>query len=634
MKYFIVLLLLLLGNFKLFCSDNLSYKVSLIPKELSKNAKAVIRNENLNIEVDDNSAVETHLLAITILNKNGYDHSIFEQLYNSFIKINDVTVKIFDAEGKKIKSYYGSDILDYSAINGFSLYEDDRQKYFDPQYRKYPFTIEFSYKRKLKSLMFLPYWMPCNDYNIAVEKSKLTVTENVGATIRYFESNIHQTCKIDELNKVKSYSWELNNFSAFSKEDFEAPLEEFMPMVYLSPKDFEVDGIKGSFSSWQEFGKWVIKLNSKRDTLSPATVKKLQDITTGLTSKEKIEKLYEYMQKHTRYVSIQVGIGGWQPFDALTVDRLAYGDCKALSNYMYSLLKAVGISSNFTLITAGENAAHILNNFPSQFFNHAILTVPTENDTLFLECTNQFLPYGHIGSFTDDRTALMITKEGGQLVHTKVFKSEEDIKSTKCLVSLDKEGSGNGIIKSSYCGVNFDEAKMLSIQSNDDIKKELYKELDLSNFIITDFTFNQPNKSLPLIQKSLNITIEHYASVLNNKIIIPLNFSNKVLEIPNITEDRKSAIIIRRPQTVIDSIEYKIPEGYKIDKIPQEFNLTSTFASYEAKCNITDEKNILYTRKFTLTKGVYLPNDASKFRDFYTKVSQADMVKISVVRLN
>ena len=42
----------------------------------------------------------------------------------------------------------------------------------------------------------------------------------------------------------------------------------------------------------------------------------LKLIEGASTNLEKIEILYRYLQENTRYVSVQLGIGGWQTFDA------------------------------------------------------------------------------------------------------------------------------------------------------------------------------------------------------------------------------------------------------------------------------------------------------------------------------
>ncbi|WP_298288681.1 hypothetical protein [uncultured Lutibacter sp.] len=117
------------------------------------------------------------------------------------------------------------------------------------------------------------------------------------------------------------------------------------------------------------------------------------------------------MQDKTRYISVQVGIGGLRPMLASDVDKLGYGDCKALTNYTKSLLDIVGVESYFTELYGGFDKIDMDFKTPSIQGNHVILNIPNEVNDIWLECTNQKVPFGYIANFTDDRDDIVVKLE-------------------------------------------------------------------------------------------------------------------------------------------------------------------------------------------------------------------------------
>ena len=107
-----------------------------------------------------------------------------------------------------------------------------------------------------------------------------------------------------------------------------------------------MDGNDGDLTSWKNFGNWYYNLCKGVVNLSDETKNTLKEmVKNAANDKEKMKIIYKYLQANFRYVSIQLGIGGYKPFDAAFVNQKKYGDCKALSNYMKACLDAIGINS-------------------------------------------------------------------------------------------------------------------------------------------------------------------------------------------------------------------------------------------------------------------------------------------------
>ena len=180
---FLVIFFILAGSVH---ANDIKYKVSDIPKELKENARSVVRNEEIVLEVKSlNKAIVNITFAITILNKNVLEDGYFHEFYYKFTKISCIKGRVFDENGEQFKRIPADDILDYSAISGYSTYEDNRVIYIDPKVRNFPFTVEYSYEQSFDGLFSFPSWYPQSEFNIAVEKSSYKATVVKSLTFRY-----------------------------------------------------------------------------------------------------------------------------------------------------------------------------------------------------------------------------------------------------------------------------------------------------------------------------------------------------------------------------------------------------------------------------------------------------------------
>ncbi|MCK7533460.1 MAG: hypothetical protein MZV63_21720 [Marinilabiliales bacterium] len=92
---------------------------------------------------------------------------------------------------------------------------------------------------------------------------------------------------------------------------------------------------------------------------------------------------------------------------------------------------------------AGEDGT-VYKDFVDNQFNHAILCIPLQRDTVWLDCTSQTLPFNYLGDFTDDRYALLITPDGGKMVRTPAFTRKENLTERTGLMFMTTGGSASG----------------------------------------------------------------------------------------------------------------------------------------------------------------------------------------------
>lgn len=610
------------------------YAVSKIAPALLKNTHVVKRIDITTYEVISYTKVRYYQkYAVTILDEIGDKHAGVEVYYDNLRTFKSLDGKLFDAYGKEVKTVKNKDIKDYSATSGYSLMEDNRVKVHDFNWRSYPYTVEYEYTVEYNNTFIFPRWQPQYTHDISVERASMTVKCPDWYTFRYKAFNYEKEPDITFEKEIKSYAWSVNNLPSISRE-FAAPeLSSLTTSVYFSPEKFEIKNYKGTMSSWSDFGKFQIELNKGRDILPEHVKQKVHSLTDGISDvRQKINVLYKYLQENTRYISIQLGIGGFQPFDAAYVAKNAYGDCKALSNYMYSLLKEANIKSHYTLIRAGYGEYFFIPDFAYDPFNHIILLVPAGKDTVWLECTSQTLPAGYLGSHTNNRYGLAINDEEGFLVHTPIYSVNENTTTRNVKAVLDNEATLN--IKSStvYKGMEQDNLHMMvNNLSKEKVKEILEEQLDFATYDINSFEYKENKTSLPTIDEKLDITVSNYATISGRRLFIMPNVMTKSHRKPIADEERKYDIILTYEYRDIDTIEITIPAGYGAESIPGDITVSSPFGKYSLSVKFADNKLTCY-RSMEQYSGRFPPKEYKAMVKFYETIYKADRSKMVLVK--
>lgn len=601
------------------------------PKNRAR-AVATVRQDDCQVTMlSQNNVTEIRKKAITIHNSSGDDYAAIYFFYDKSKQLKSLKGEILNRHGLPIAKFSHKDFSDRSATGQSNLFDEYRMKYYIPQVHEYPYTLVYSYEVRYNQNLSLPTWRPNYNQEVSIEKSSYTFQHQSQDAVRIFTQHLPKEGERKSLNKMESYTWQVENIPAEKIEPYSLPREQTAIRVDIVPERFQFFKKEGSFTNWKEFGSWVNKdLLAGKQELPESTKLKVKALVEHCNSdQEKAQVLYKYMQEKTRYISIQVGIGGLEPFSASTVDQLGYGDCKALVNYMQSLLQVVDIPSYYCIVEAGERKVDVNKDFANvSDGNHIILCLPFAQDTTWLECTSNKLPFGNLGSFTADRLLLACTPEGGKLMRTPEFKAQDNMLHRKGKLSLSKDGDISGTLVTKFTGLQFEDHFYNSFAGPSEQTKFLKSAYDIDNISFDKYAYQTVADTLV---EELQIQVKSYAPKTDGYYILQPNLFNRVQVVPE-SKNRKNAVYINQGFTDIEEITIDLPEDASTMLLPSLKKLECAVGSYELTVNIKDNK-LIFKRTLQIHSGTYSAETYADFQLFTKESASFDKLKYNVNRL-
>lgn len=543
-------------------------------------------------------------------------------------KIQDLQAFIKDKHGKIVRTLKKNEITDRSDISGISLYEDNMVREFWLNHSEYPYTICYSYQQEEKEFLYIDHWIPVLDQHIPTISAELRLTVPSNYPISVSQGNIPDPVITTEGNNT-IYCWKASYTNLLPVETLSPPIHDYLPYVKIIPQEFKYDK-KGSFRDWVSFGNWETALLKGLNDLPDSERMKIDLLVNNRDDQEEvIRALYHYLQDETRYINVSIDKGGLKPYPASYVSVNKFGDCKALTNYMKALLELYHIPSYYTSVYAGENIREIDKEFPSQQFNHVILFIPLEGDTIWLDCTSKG-PFNYTGTFTQNRDAFAIAQDNSHFVTTPALSAEE----VRCIRNIQVELSGTGItqvtFENSYRGSKFELLSQLEKGVSKNNQKQYIQDYIAGNkHELITYEIVPSNRDDTYKQINFTTHSPHLMTIYGNDMIL----SAPDLSLPDLEKPDKRVLPlqINYPIYETDTVTYIIPDHLSPVHTLSHHDIENKFGHYKVSY-LHGNGELKMFRSLLIHPGKYDPEDYASFFHFINAIK--DIQNSSPLLLN
>ncbi|GAT62577.1 DUF3857 domain-containing transglutaminase family protein [Paludibacter jiangxiensis] len=596
-----------------------------------------LRAQEVNAEVVDYKSVcvfdksklsQSKSVTVQVNNRAGEEYGEVKIYYSKADKLTDVSVRLEDRNGILIRTLGKNELSDRSAISEGALYEDSYVKQALVKHNVYPYRVTYSYTIVSKNYIEIADWTPVvyNDIPTRNATLKVVIPKNVKFEVTTMSVD---TCQKDSTVSSLEMVWK-SRYNKQIKNEVFAEKENFYPRVIVVPGVFNY-GVEGESRSWTSLGKWYANLTRGLDNLPDEEKTKVQHLISGLKDKRDIiRKLYRYLQDNTRYINISIGIGGLKPYPASYVAQNRYGDCKALTTYMKALLKAAGIDSKYVLIYAGDQPRSLIRQAVFPQFNHVILAVPVDRDTIWLENTSPVNPFGYMGLFTQNREALLVDEQESHLVHVPALHRQDAVNERMFNFRFSSAGHATVNWSSIFKGQDFDRFTQINTSLNEELKDRIIRDyIPFKNYEVLDWHIERADRDSSFIKFNASFNVYKYLKSLGTD----MYFSLYPVEIPNFIQPALRTLPLEIPYPVggVDSLVYYYPDKYGLKGMMKDVNIDTKFGTYSCVFH-PDKEKLLVIKKINIYAGRYSLSQYSEFYEFIKYIKEIDTANVLLQR--
>ncbi|MCK5833946.1 DUF3857 and transglutaminase domain-containing protein [bacterium] len=435
-----------------------------------------------------------------------------------------------------------------------------------------------------------------------------------------------------ELN-FKNYNWpEDNNSPKITKSDSEIVYEwliEDVPPVFEEPSmpswgDIIPRFDASLFKDWDYIYDWLGGLQEARMVATPEIKAKVAEIVEDAISQEdSINSIYTWVQREIHYISIKASISSGQTgHPAELTFQQKYGDCTDKSILFATMLREIDVEAYpIIIMTNGED--EITRDIPDLSGNHAITLAIINGEKVFLDATSTTHNYPYFRS--DDAGVTYVCALCRHWSYTSTPAPEENANHIDIKAKLDENGTMTAEYIASFTGDW--EAGYRGFWENQQAERRGQILQDWMSYLIPGSIIEE--WSLPGAE-DLRTPFQEVLQLVTPS--YPISAGDLwILKVPGIENEytfeeislaeRNFSIEYTAPKQISHRIEFSLPEGYTVEYVPDEIDITTPYASYKGRFIIEDSK-VVFEDTYRLEKRIIPAEDYVQYRDFCKKLAQ------------
>jgi hypothetical protein len=373
----------------------------------------------------------THTTRVTVSNRRGDKYGRISLWTSSFVDLKYFKARVLDSRGKVIYTRDKGDLEETCGGGRRNYYSDICQYTATLGANTYPYVLEYEYRKESESLFFLRGAVFQRD--VPVTEATYILEIPAGLDFRYKGYGADFEPTMTDNGKRHTYTWSVGPLQALKSEDHvppgaNAPIRLGMAMGKFSLGSYEFDRL-----DWSHVGQWYDRLACDHYDTEIIQQEAPVELTDSIT-----RAAYYEVTGNIRYVALEIGIGGWQPYRATTTAGRGWGDCKDMSTLLISRLRGLGVRAYPALVLV-RSMGPLDSSSASFDFNHVITAALVGNDTVWMDPTCRLCPYGDLPDMDEGINVLFVSDFGGAVVRTPYSSPQENFKVRKTRWVLESD---------------------------------------------------------------------------------------------------------------------------------------------------------------------------------------------------